>query len=735
MPRGKFSCGIFAALFFMLSLNLIFPANAIMDGQAVQNSSRVVPIFILQNENDPQPTKTVAFTGFLYSSRIVFTAIPDFVFDSQGNQIARKFGAIYVGKPGSDIADTTGRVKVVKRFNSKQFRFEASPLEDFGILVLEKDLTSAKPYPLLTENMQAELARAVKVTGYGEYRDQCPPGAEPPCRENLPEPSTKPRTVTVNLLSLSEIETKVKYRQPQLRNQLIFSNLANPRAGAVCFGDSGAPIIGEYRFKRVYLGQMSSAVRVYGCGRGTNYDGYGGIHYASPVYKHVELIREAEAFVMAQQKVGAKSDVVSGVSLPSGTTTLALKTTSAIDHRDEKVEIEYEGNPKDLTSNLAGFRFYNGYEANLLQISQIPMSKAQCTSRSASKLKCSFPGFNPYTKIAIKKSGVVLHAAPYNEAGQGALSPPVTMHEMILKSIYKTIDFEDNQKVINDVFGGPKKNSPIEYLIGKPINSLLDYTRSRKATSYIKATFIFKGPKLEAGLVPKFLLNERNSSKDVWHEMRFDSYEFNKSENLHQFKLITRKKITFPGDSRFLVQLQISDRDGFVRAYESIDFTFGYNMNSFCAASLLANLSVKDAAKINLKTASTILGLVNEGMDTAFLYSKPPKLFLDFFKYVDQATFLAETGLLAIEVIEEEGDYVKFLYKFKDMAKIEIAEQVGKKITSRTLSPEAGSVVKLNYEFSMTAKDGVDFLANYVQQIDDWSKANGEDVVKFCGRA
>lgn len=714
MKTRRFSLSIVAAFFTVSSLNLAPSANAIMDGQVVQNDSRVVPIFLLQNENDPQPTTRVAYTGFLYSSRIVFTSIPDFGFDGQGNKTTNNFAAIYVGKPGSDISETTGRVKVIKRFLSKQFRFESSQLDDFAILVLEKDLISANPYRLLSQDMERDLVKVAKVTGYGEYRDHCPPGRQPPCREQLFEPSSKPRTVNVNIVSLTEIESIVGYQQPQLRNQLILYNRSNPRQGAVCFGDSGAPITGEYQLKRVYLGQMSSAVRIYGCGRGVGYDGKGGIHYASPVYRHLQLIREAEAFVQALKKDATKSEEVSTSIIASGNTTVSLKTTKSFDHENEKVTVTYVGELSDPKSKPTGFRFFNGYGADLRQIRQIPLESAKCTTPSKNTLRCSFPNFNPYKNILIKKSGVALQVAPYNNAGQGPLSLPVTMHEILWKSLYKEIDFVDNAKVINDIF-----------------SSSFGFN-SRVTTSQLRGTFILEGPPLPKNFKYKLELKEKNSSKSVTHEAELKSHRYQSGRN--EVKIVSKERLKFPGDSEFNLNLQIFDQDEFIRANETKIFSFGYNMDWRCSTSVFAGLTIKDGAKLNLKTLITGSQIFNSTKDLVedLIFpgkAKPPSI-LDI---LTSPAFVAEVGLNLIEAVEEE-DHVKFVIETGMQVNTILAEKLAFGVIDQSMSPEAGLAINHVYTIILNTKESIDILLNYYKQIDVWAKNNSETVVDLCGK-
>jgi hypothetical protein len=47
----------------------------------------------------------------------------------------------------------------------------------------------------------------------------------------------------------------------------------------------------------------------YACGASDGYDGKGGISYASPVYKHLDIIKEAEEFVATALAQEAKAKV------------------------------------------------------------------------------------------------------------------------------------------------------------------------------------------------------------------------------------------------------------------------------------------------------------------------------------------------------------------------------------------------------------------------------------------
>ena len=74
--------------------------------------------------------------------------------------------------------------------------------------------------------------------------------------------------------------------------------ISNPKG---CPGDSGGPITTIYKGERIYLGMGLDANEVYACGAGGSLGNKPNTFgHFSPVYKHLDLIKEAEAF-LAQQ--------------------------------------------------------------------------------------------------------------------------------------------------------------------------------------------------------------------------------------------------------------------------------------------------------------------------------------------------------------------------------------------------------------------------------------------------
>jgi hypothetical protein len=89
----------------------------------------------------------------------------------------------------------------------------------------------------------------------------------------------------------------VGYKRPQLAEHLI---ITNGKPGFGCGGDSGGSITTIYKGNLMYLGPTPNGMNGYACGATDRDDGFGGINYSTPIYKHGEILREAEEFVAKQ---------------------------------------------------------------------------------------------------------------------------------------------------------------------------------------------------------------------------------------------------------------------------------------------------------------------------------------------------------------------------------------------------------------------------------------------------
>jgi len=298
----------------LLSVLVTPSANSVPEGVTYTGETRTVPIFAIWQEGNQQPTQVVS-TGFLYSSRIVFTAGVQEKFFDQAK------GGIYVGKPGSRTTDNSGRVKVLKAFYPNSGNAE---LDDFVVFVLEKDLASVEPFTLLQMGQESS-AQYASVSGYGEYLNRCGPGVQGPCPEK--PTSEVPRQINVNIIPLSQAENLVGYERSQLSNQIILQNTRNAQDGVVCRGDTGSPVIGNFAGLRIYLGAASKAMNAKICGAvgvekverdkpkvNSSFDGIAGITHIAPVYRFSSVIDEARNYAAqtAEAALDKSADPLTG---------------------------------------------------------------------------------------------------------------------------------------------------------------------------------------------------------------------------------------------------------------------------------------------------------------------------------------------------------------------------------------------------------------------------------------
>ena len=275
------------------------PANAGYNAEIDLSNPRIVPIYGSDSPTPPNSGDQASYSGFLYSSRIVFSAAhSEYQFDQQGNKIMLGQKYLFIGLPNSTAGDYKGAVKVSLRLVAKNYRSNNGTLDDFAIYVLEKDLIPANPVKLLTPELELEIRESrtpIKMHGYGEYRDRCDSNEKLPCTSKY-QKTFQPRSLTTILRTLQEVEAIVGYERKQLENHLIMNN---GKAGFGCGGDSGGSITSTYKNEFIYLATTPNGMNGYSCGASGDYDGKGGINYASAVYKHLDIVREAEAYVAA----------------------------------------------------------------------------------------------------------------------------------------------------------------------------------------------------------------------------------------------------------------------------------------------------------------------------------------------------------------------------------------------------------------------------------------------------
>lgn len=270
------------------------PASASYNGVIDYSNPRIVPIFqqLVGGE--------AMYSGYVYSPRIIFTAgHGEAKFSDDGTRLPFTPATAYVGLPNSKVTNDLKRYPIAARFVSTTFRMEGALLGDFAIYVLGEDIGDFKPAKLGTAEIQKELeaARAfVEITGYGEYKDRCDPGEQLPCSQKPNHRSLEPRKLKVQIRPYDDFLSLVGYERPQVKgSQLTWGG------GKIspCGGDSGGSVTTTYKGEEIYLSVVPNGMNGYACGASGYYDGKGGIGYASPIYDHLDILKQAEDFVAA----------------------------------------------------------------------------------------------------------------------------------------------------------------------------------------------------------------------------------------------------------------------------------------------------------------------------------------------------------------------------------------------------------------------------------------------------
>ena len=289
------------------------PAHASFNGPINLDNPRVVPMY--GQANSSQMANNASWSGYLYSPRIVFSAAhSNYRFDNNGNRILSEAPFITVGKPNSAASNKIGRVKVIKTFVGDYKKSNVvGGLNDFIVYVLEKDLIPISTGTLLTAEIEKELVAAqteVSMHGYGEYQDRCAPSESPPCKGDQNNPKTRtsefPRSPTgsMKLVAPSYFPWLSGEQLKDLANETLLSdNLA-------CSGDSGGPVMAQYKGESIYLGTTPLGFTPgYYCGAGSSRTTPRPSGFFSPVYKHLDLIQAAESFIKSSSRSTSKSSI------------------------------------------------------------------------------------------------------------------------------------------------------------------------------------------------------------------------------------------------------------------------------------------------------------------------------------------------------------------------------------------------------------------------------------------
>ena len=322
------------------------PAQASLPGIEDYTNERIVPLLIT-----PTSARSDG-SGFLYSSRIVFTSAHTAVTFNQQGELVDFREELSVGKPNSNVQTSGPGVRVIKRFAAPGYTAnKEGDTHDFAILVLEKELMKVEPAQLMTPEIEKELVEkraTVKMHGYGLHVDLCAANEKPPCRSKPFESSLVPRSSEATLRPASDFAQLIPNPlQPRFTNELLFFS---PEKTGMCAGDSGGSLTTTYNGKLLYLSNIGTGGNTYGCGLGGGYDGKGGFQHSPQIYKQSDLIKQAEKFLAEQiviEEATAKAKAEAKAKTPPATKKITItcvkgKTTKKVTAANPKCPTGYK---------------------------------------------------------------------------------------------------------------------------------------------------------------------------------------------------------------------------------------------------------------------------------------------------------------------------------------------------------------------------------------------------------
>jgi hypothetical protein len=284
MKRGVISLAL------LLTISLI-PAVAPINSSAVENG------VLLDGDENAVYLLDGSVNAFLYKPQIAFTSAHGtaewgkgelFVNTSSGKKV--KLERILLAPGFKERSVSREAIEAGKAVLSRS--------NDFAILILAEPIPMTNSVELFNANQLAEVLRSqepVYSIGYSSYdstrrRDQRPRRLEAKMIEKesakaiyekyyaTGHPNWGPRGSTFELIDI----------------QLVHS----PKTGSGCDGDSGSGFYLQRGSTKVYLGPAGAhSVGIPNCGQPGFWGEYGNAFAVEPVYKHLDLIREAELIV------------------------------------------------------------------------------------------------------------------------------------------------------------------------------------------------------------------------------------------------------------------------------------------------------------------------------------------------------------------------------------------------------------------------------------------------------
>jgi hypothetical protein len=269
-------------------------ASAVENGSSAIGSDRIIK------------TNMMSGSGFLYDDRIIFVQGHSILMGSNAEPKPLSFWT--VAPPGTKAVKGKDTYRVVKFFTPADYKprnleTDWARANDFGILILNKPIKKVSKAKLATkEQIDLMVANGARVEmggyGYQSYKDRLN-------RKNVY--GISPKKGVWNFAPLSVIEpslqtVRVEERQINkgaLPDYLHYFLLAPYGGPSLCDGDSGAGFYVEDKAKKeiLYLGAPGAMVGIPNCQNRPHIPNFTPLIGINPVYRYLDLIKEAEAWV------------------------------------------------------------------------------------------------------------------------------------------------------------------------------------------------------------------------------------------------------------------------------------------------------------------------------------------------------------------------------------------------------------------------------------------------------